>query len=111
MDNNNDNDDDNDDCSVIGDELIAGSDIGNGIHPFIRHTSDHQIVGGTMTVVPDGKPCNGTELVKLTRIEGRRYKVESVYDGSTKKGPSTVVSDKYRSGWDMIWGTKPAGQA
>lgn len=107
----------NEKCSG-GDELIAGPDVGNGVRPFVRHSADHCITGGLITVAREGQPCNGRELVKLTPIEGSRYSVETLYDGTSKpvgvvdrSGPSKVVTNEYRSGWDRIFGCKPVGQA
>lgn len=98
-----------------GDELIAGPELSNGVRPFVRHTSDHTVTGGFMKMAKDGQPANGSELVQLTRIEGERYAVKSLYDGTPKSddrvGPSKVVSDEYRAGWDRIFGNKAIGQA
>lgn len=103
-------------CNAV-DELVAGPEI-NGVRPFIRHTSDHRIFGGVMKTAKDGQPVNGSELVQLTNIEGNRYKVESLYGSQDSdhvecdcSGPSKVVSDKYRYGWDRIFGKEEIGQA
>jgi len=97
-----------------GDELIAGPELSNGMRPFIRHSPDHEITGGLITSAKDGQPVNGSELVQLTRIEGERYAVKSLYDASVpsdRAGPSKVVSDEYRDGWDRIFGNRTIGQA
>lgn len=96
------------------DELIAGPEISEGVRPFVRHTSDDTYTGGFMRKVVDGRPVNGSEMVQLTRIEGNRYGVTPIYDATDKSdrvGPSKVVSDKYRNGWDKIFGNGPTGQA
>jgi hypothetical protein len=102
-----------------GDELIAGPELSNGLRPFIRHNSKHGMTGGLMKTAKNGQPVNGSELVQLTKIEGERYAVESLYDGmpltesteSDRSGPSKVVSNKYRDGWDRIFGSGEIGQA
>ncbi len=98
------------------DELIAGPDLGDGTRPFIRHTADHQIVGGMLRTAKSGQPCNGCEVVALTPIDGSRYKVQTLYGGGADseretKGPGKVVTDRYREGWDRTFGSKAIGQA
>ena len=103
----------------MGDEIIAGPDLSDGSRLFVRHTADHNVVGGVMRTAKEGKPCNGAELVALTKIEGDRYKVESLHDGRIEcdnkpqdhHGPSTAVTNVYRNGWDRIFGSGTVGQA
>jgi len=103
-----------DDKKCCGDELIAGPELNGGMRPFVRHTADHQITAGLMGTAKEGQTVNGTELVQLTRIEGERYAVKSLYDDAPRQdrvGPSKIVSNKYRDGWDRIFGEKTVGQA
>lgn len=85
------------------DELIAGPKLPDGSRPFIRRTDDG-ISCGMMRDAKDGQPVNGCELVNLQRIEGERFRVESIYGHKT--GPTKVTSDMYRTGWDKVFGNK-----
>ena len=96
------------------DELVAGPVLPDGARPFVRHMGGHTVAFGVMKTARDGQPVNGSELVQLTRIEGERYAVQSLYNGTSESpdpGPSKVVSDRYRDGWDRIFGAKTIGQA
>jgi hypothetical protein len=102
---------DKDPKCACADELVVGPEMGDGTRPFVRHTADHRLLGGFMRSAKDGQACNGCEVVALTPLDGSRYKVETLYDGSAAKGPSKVSTREYRSGCERTFGRKGAGQA
>lgn len=69
---------------------------------------------GELREAKEGKPIHG-DLVKLTqrREHERLFDVETVVKREEVKalagghGPPQVASDRYRSGWDAIFGAKP----
>lgn len=59
---------------------------------------------GYLSKLKDGQPLDG-DIVKLSEREGPGYRMEYVYRHSSK-GPSKVNSEKYKDGWENIWGDK-----
>ncbi len=90
-----------------GDRVFMGPALEDGGIPFVRANSeDHSLRGGIARVVRDGQPIPpNAELVCLDHVEGNEYRVkESVYGPS--KGPPTVSTAAYRSGWEEVFGKK-----
>lgn len=88
------------------DVLQAGPELPGGARPFIRHTKDHEIQAGMMTPVREGEPLNGR---KVFYLEGREqdgdFDVTEITPGT---GPAKVNSEKFKTGWDRIFGAKPS---
>lgn len=108
-------DDSKDGPCDTGDELQMGPDLGNGTRPFLRHTADHQLVGGILRPCPEGKPLL-PGAVRVTPKPGacpHIFNVEEVYPVvASKSGPAKVNSKKYRENYDTIFGGKtPVGDA
>ena len=107
-----------DDCPCGGgDRLRIGPDRGDGVHHCIRHMPDHSVQQGWAAPVKDGEPIHDAELVRITHDPAHGdYCVQSLYGASQPQtppqadaagaGPPMVSSDKYRDGWDRIFGSK-----
>ena len=94
-----------------GDRVFFGPTLPDGKSaPFIRESEDHSLRTGIARVVRDGLPIPpNAELVRLDHIEDNEYRVkESVYGA---KGPSTVSTNAYRSGWDEVFKKTSPGEA
>lgn len=106
------------------DLMHLGPDIGNGLHPFVRHRPGCNMEAGFITPSkPSGNDeaaprCDG--IVRLTHSgPGPVFDVESLYEreaptdvAGSRDGPAMVATDAFRSGWDRIFGVnKTIGQA
>jgi hypothetical protein len=106
-----------DDCPCGGgDRLRIGPDRGDGVHHCIRHMPDHSVQQGWASPVRDGEPIHDAELVHITPDPAYGdYRVQSLHGGasqpqpqpdSSAAGPPMVSNNKYRAGWDRIFGSK-----
>lgn len=101
------------------DRLIMGPELGDGSHPFIRHTPDHKILSGMVKPLREGQPIIGDQEVLMVKYDSRRrdFAVQTVYDphqhgeATISKGPAKVTSDAYRAGYDRIFGKASVGTA
>lgn len=108
-----------DDCTLNGNRMIIGPDLGNGSRPCVRHLPDHSIQTGTIVPLKDGQSINGCDEVLSVRYDRDHgdFEVKSVYQpnhpSATKpsKGPAKVTSDEYRIGYDRIFGRHTVGEA
>jgi hypothetical protein len=103
-----------DECKLQGDRMQIGPDRGDGMHPFVRHTPDHEISSGWARPMKQGAPLNGASLVSLQYDPSiGDFEVTPIYEPDRPNaistapqlsGPAMVASDEYRSGWDRIFG-------
>jgi hypothetical protein len=85
-----------------------------GFHILRRRGEDQPVEIGTVRPLREGAPIEG-EVVSL---EPRKdmplvcdVKVQVDARRPTTAGPAQVATDAYRSGWDAIWGRRPASTA
>jgi hypothetical protein len=78
-------------------------------HKVVMRERDGELsIGALCPHVEEGKPlAPGREYVHLEPREDGAFDVESLYGGD---GPAQVATESYRSGWDAIWGKKPASE-
>jgi hypothetical protein len=78
-------------------------------HRLVARESEGEVrVGALCPHVEEGKPfLPGREYVHLEKRADGAYDCESLFGGD---GPAQVASESYRSGWDAIWGKKPASE-
>lgn len=96
-----------DDKACAGDEfIIPGPHLPDGSRMCLRHAPDHGVRQGVMRPLENGRPLS-EDAVLLEPREGTPFYniVGSVAD--MKKGPSKVVTNAYRKGWDAVFGGKP----
>jgi hypothetical protein len=94
---------DGDGCGKA-DVIYPGEPAADGRTPYVRHRPDHTVEIGVMARPKDGQPIQ--ELVQLSpRDSDGGFDVTTVH--SSRKGPSKVATDGYRSGWDRMWGSTP----
>ena len=106
-----------DECKIQGDRIQIGPDRGDGLHPFVRHTPDHEICSGWAKPMRQGAPLNGASLVSLQYDPSiGDFEVTPIYEPDrpnevsaapqeiSSSGPPMVASDEYRYGWDRIFG-------
>ena len=88
------------------DSLLAGPQLPNGFHPFVRHRAGHSIQQGYMRPVAEGEPLLDGAFCLEQRGESNVYDVrdEFVMPKTEAKGPAKVNSAKFRKGWDSIFG-------
>jgi hypothetical protein len=88
----------------------------HGVHILRRRSEDAPVEAGVMEPLAEGRPITG-EVISLeqrkdvpflfdvkTVLEGPR--TESRQTEPAGDGPARVASDKYRKGWDAIWGRR-----
>jgi hypothetical protein len=106
------------------DTLVAGPPLSNGYRPFIRHKADHSVIEGIMRPVREGENLthgvmaiqsrnDGTPIcdVEEVSIPGLPASDACCECSEGHDGPARVTTDKYRNGWDRIFGGKIVGQA
>ncbi len=99
------------------DSLFAGPELPNGYQPFIRHRADHSIQKGIMRPVVDGEPIHDGTLYLERRGESNVYDVRDEFivpkaeTQAASKGPAKVNSEKFRAGWDRIFGNVETAEA
>lgn len=94
--------------------VIAGPPLSNGNNVAIYHHSDHSVSFGEIGVPADGKSLSDDTILVQNRQGTPFYDVvgsvgemkHSSTDECSKSGPAMVTSDKYRAGWDQIFGKK-----
>ena len=105
-------------CIHGGDRLQLGPVLPNGQRSYVRHRADHTLVQGVCSVVKDGEPLLGRELLTLTPDPSRgNYIVESSFSEKgvvapsqkTRSGPAHVATKAYDEGWARTFGgSKPS---
>ena len=111
-----------DECSLGGDRMVLGPELGDGSRPCIRHLPDHQIQTGVVQLLKEGQSLNGYDEVVAIKYDYQRgdYEVESVYNSghppieevlAASNGPAKVNSDAYRAGYERIFGKSTVGEA
>lgn len=102
------------------DKKCNGSDVlhmgpvvnGDGTRQCVRHTKDHKIQVGYLSPVKDGAPLNDSDLINLTPRDDGSYDVEELYtQAKTDSKPAMVNSERFKSGWDRIYGKQTVGVA
>jgi len=89
----------------------------HGVHILRRRSEDAPVEAGVMAPLAEGRPITG-EVISLEQ----RKDVPFLFDVKTVledphpesrqtetsggDGPARVASDKYRKGWDAIWGRR-----
>lgn len=96
-----------DNKACAGDEfIIPGPHLPDGSRMCLRHAPDHGVRQGIMRPLESGRSLS-EDAVLLEPREGTPFYniVGSVAD--MKKGPSKVVTNAYRKGWDAVFSKKP----
>ena len=96
-----------DDRECSGDDFVGpGPSLPDGSRVCVRHSADHSVRLGVMRSLESGRPL-GEDDTLLEPREGTPFYdiVGSVAD--MKKGPSKVVTNAYRKGWDTVFSKKP----
>lgn len=97
------------------DVLFVGSPATEGGGAPVVRLREGRVETGELREAQEGKPIVG-ELVKLSKRpeHERLFNVEVLAKGAQPparalehKGPARVSSDKYREGWDAIFGARP----
>lgn len=94
-----------------GDVLKVGPELPGGARPFIRHKKDHEIQTGIITPVREGEALNGRNVFHLeSRTQDDDFDVTEIATAPTPQGtgPAMVNSEEFKTGWDRIFGSKPA---
>lgn len=96
-----------DDRACAGDEfVIPGPSLPDGSRLCLRHDHNHGVRQGVMRPLESGRPLSEDALLLEPREGTPFYNiVGSVAD--MKKGPSKVVTNAYRKGWDAVFAKKP----
>ncbi len=87
------------------DELVLGPAIGEGVYPYIRRKPDDEIETGILGTEDSG---DSEGMLQLSHINGCRYEVQEETRFTAKTRPAT---ERYRKGWDNIFGRATIGQA
>jgi hypothetical protein len=77
----------------------------NGDYVMAHHRPDHSWGVGVMRPMKEGVPIP-EEAVLVRKKDGENVWEAEESIASLKKGPSKVVSQAYRSGYDRIFGPK-----
>ncbi|NUO49866.1 MAG: hypothetical protein HOV80_13510 [Polyangiaceae bacterium] len=98
------------------DVLFVGSPATEGGGAPVLRVREGRVETGELREAQEGKPIVG-ELVKLSKRpeHERLFNVEVLAKGPEPKparalehkGPARVATDKYRQGWDAIFGARP----
>lgn len=91
------------------DLVVAGPDLGGGVHLCLRHRPDHSHEIGVAAPLKDGQPIAQGAMI-LKHREANVFDVEPV-PSTTTSGPARVTSNNYRAGWDNIFGKQTVGEA
>jgi hypothetical protein len=88
------------------------NDRGDGMRVIRKREESLEV--GEIRPVEDGKPLHGDMVRLKPRAEHERlFDVETVMarseaqDLAAGHGPAQVASDRYRAGWDAIFGERP----
>lgn len=81
----------------------ARTEDGAGMHVLRKRGDALEL--GTLRAAREGQPLHG-ELVRLAHREGTPlFDVETLHAPAPARGrPAKVASDRFRDGWDRIWG-------
>jgi len=82
------------------DYLVLGSVDETGGRRCVIHRADHRIEQGRVFPLRDGQPVQHALVVNAPDEHGRLEVVAEIITN----GPPKVVSNKYREGWDRIFG-------
>lgn len=95
-------------CTVGGDRVQLGAALANGQVSYVRHKADHTLEQGTCSVLRDGEPLLGREMLTLVPDPERGdYIVEDSFaDPTGRKGPAHVASKAYDDGWARTFGNR-----
>jgi hypothetical protein len=88
----------------------------HGVHILRRRSEDAPVEAGVMEPLAEGRPITG-EVISLEQRKDVPFlfDVKTVIEGPRAEnreaepagdGPARVASDKYRKGWDAIWGRR-----
>ena len=106
------------DAEVKDVALVVGQTEDRKGYQILRRRGENaDIELGTVRPLEAGKPIDG-EVVGMRRRDEHpllfdvktEFDTRSLPDGprGTSVGPAQVASDKYREGWEAIWGSEPA---
>ena len=87
------------------DVVVIHGKTDDGALKVIRKKSENLYLG-EMRPVEHGKPVNG-DIVRLKPREEQPMVcdvVEEISVGPRSKGPARVANERYRKGWNSIWG-------
>lgn len=95
-------------CTVGGDRVQLGAPRADGQVPYVRHKGDHTLEQGTCSVLRDGEPLLGREILTLVHDPDHGdYIVEDCFaDPTGRKGPAHVASKAYDEGWARTFGSR-----
>lgn len=95
-----------DDRECAGDEfVIPGPPLPDGGRLCLRHSADHSVRQGIMRPLESGKPISDDTILLEPREGTPLFNVVGSVS-EMRKGPSKVVSNAYRRGWDEVFGKK-----
>lgn len=90
--------------------LIPGPVMPDGTAQLLRHNPDHSLSVDNVSLIEEGEDISGKEVFKLVqREDGPGYRKEVIYDGAKGGRPAMVNGQKFRSGWDAVFGKKGDG--
>ena len=97
--------------------IVDRTEDNEGFQILRRRGEDAPVEIGTMRPLREGKPIDG-EVVSLRQRRDLPflYDVKTELDAeprrATSDGPAQVATDRYRKGWDAIWGRRalPSGK-
>jgi hypothetical protein len=96
--------------------ILHPTEDNEGFQILRQRAADRPLELGTLRPLREGRPIDG-EVVSLRPRKGMplvcdvKVELEDPHPGrATSDGPPQVATDRYRQGWDAIWGRSlPAG--
>ena len=103
----------------VGDVAFVWGKNADGVHILRRRDENAPIEAGLLQPLVEGRPITG-ELISMRRRDDMPflYDVKSEVPAPASSsssseqrstGPSQVATDRYRKGWDAIWGSRRSG--
>jgi hypothetical protein len=88
----------------------------DGSRLCVRHKPDHTWQEGILKPVKEGEPLNSEySCLALERREDGAFDVNVLMEGTAPaaegSGPAMVNSEKFKTGWDRIFGKSTVGVA
>ena len=94
----------NDNANTKRDIALIGKSH-KGMVPVVRYREGHEPEIGLLKALKDGESTSD-EVVSLSPDKGNTpfFRVNTIAEGWTHKGPAKVSTDAYRTGWDHMFG-------
>jgi hypothetical protein len=92
--------------------ILHPTEDNEGFQILRQRDEDRTLELGTIRPLREGRPIDG-EVVSLRPRQDMPLvcdvKVELPDPRATSDGPPQVANDRYRRGWEAIWGNRPEG--